>query len=303
MSTTLKEFCHLLENCASRFEEEIRNSIEICRQNLLLNEFTDTKVALEKAKDYHCKEIIKILAGVLTNVKQIIYHDNKIRQLSNRGKLSDEELKDYSYVRRQVSAFSGGEKVVRRELRRATSENSVYCLETWENFLEEEVNKKAVYLSTSLPNINEVPKRNSPKSKRKQKKLVSSTFENILEDEEPRFRSMETLAEESTNEFREIRSELSKSTPEISRDLTVMIDNIDIGENLLEGNQIENEQNESLVTDSNEINFKEVESPKIEKVETKPRVVGFVVSIIIDISRSRSLNYSTTGLEISYKQI
>lgn len=284
MSPTLKEFCHLLEDCASRLEGDLRNSIEICRKRLLLNELTETKVALEKAKDYHYKEIIKILAGVLTNVKQIIHHENKIGQLNNSGKLSDEELKDYSYVRRQVSAFSSGEKVVRREMRRATSENSVYCLETWENFLEEEVNKKALYLSTSLPNINDVPKRNSPQSKRKQKKLVSSTFENILEDEEVRLRSMETLVEDTTNEFKEVRSELSKSTPEISCDITVMADDIDTGENLLVVRQTENEQNESPVNDCNEIDFKEVEqeSRKIEKVDIKPRIVGYVVSIIID---------------------
>lgn len=282
MTTSLKEFCQLIENCVDKVEEEMRNSIETCRQTLLINAFTDTKVALEKAKDYHYKEIIKLLAGVITNVKQIIYHENKIQQLSKKGKLTDEELKDYSYVRRQVSAFSGGEKVVRRELRRATSENSVYCLETWENFLKEDLNKDFLYLSNSLPNINDVPKRQSPKRKRKQKKLVSSTFENILEDEEGRFRSMETLIEETTNQFKDIRSDLSKSTPEISSNITATIDNIDIEENLLVKSETENEDMKGQISEYDRIaDFEDVnqELQKNNKLDTKPRIVGFVVSV------------------------
>lgn len=286
MSTTLKDFCHLLENGANTLEEEIRNSIEICRQSLLNSKLPDTKVALEKAKDYHCKEIINILSGIVTNIKQIMYHENKINQLNNKGKLSEAELKEYSYVKRQVSAFSGGEKVVRRELRRATSENSVYCLDTWENFLKDEVNKDALYLSTSLPNINDVPKRHSPKSKRKQKKLISSTFENILEDdEEARFKSMDTLLEENTNDFREICSDLSKSTPKISCDATLITDIKDTGEHLIDKTQTENEEIESQITDFTDFNeitgcMEDVhqESIKTQKVDTKPKIVGFVVS-------------------------
>lgn len=292
MSATLKEFCDLLQKCALKLEAEMMSSIGKYQKNIMSTEISDTKLALEKAKDYHSKEIITILSGIITNIKQIIYHEDKIKQLNDKEKLTEEELTKYSYVKRQVSAFSGGEKVVRRELRRVASENSVYCLETWEKYLNEEDNNQSVmYSYNSLPNINVVPKRESPKTKRKQRKLVSSTFENILEDEEARLRPMDSLPEEAAEDASGKHSYLSRSTPEIHFATRPRIENI----------QIEKENKDIKVHSTcNDIDNKEinhivgnVHQPLIEStgktsvangnlvdisLDTKPRIVGFVVS-------------------------
>lgn len=306
MTTTLRELCKLLESCAIKLEEEIRNSIESVRRNMLINEFNDTKVALEKAKDYHNKEIITLLSGIITNIKQIVYHEGKIKQLNDKSKLTEEELKNYSYVKRQVNAFSGGETVKRREIRRTASETSVYYLDTWETFLKNEVTKSNLYASNSLPNINVVPMRKSS-SKRKQKKLISSSFENILEDDdEPKTGRLDALQEENSEDPK-INSLLSKSLPNIKDEITPK--SVKVGIDIGEGQQLENvQENEGREsqndkdeikdclgkavrevpiiireTDEDCLNYANEKIPVIkmesgQEVDTKPKIVGFVVS-------------------------
>lgn len=274
----LREFCQLLENCAVRLEEEIRSSIEICRKSMMTNEFTDTKLALEKAKDYHSKEIVTILSGIITNIKQIIYHEGKIRQLNDKEKLSDEELNRYSYVKRQVSAFSGGEKVVRRELRRSASETSVYCLDTWETFLDnEDMKQKTLCGSNSLPNINVVSKRNSIRRKRKEKKFISSTFQDILEDDEGGFKVLDILTEEPSKNFTETSSKLSKSTPDINYNITVGSYKSSTNHQEFQETEHKNNPIHGNITQTEEPIIR-LESDIFGEFDTKPKIVGYLVS-------------------------
>lgn len=288
MAKTLHELCESMENCALRLEDEIRTSIESCHEKLLTSELTDTKIALEKAKDYHSKEIIKLLSGITTSIKQIVFHEYKIKQLNVKNKLSQKEPNEYSYVKRQVGAFSNREKVLRRELRRTASETSVYCLNTWEFFLKsEEFKKETLYSSSSLPNINIVPKRHSARSNRKQKKLISSTFENILEDDEVGFKPMKMFSEESTNVFTRVDSNWSNS--EINNDFNLNPPKMYVDERTL--NQQYQERNEDIVfpdklhiTDDCQKNRQmyefnvNMENGNLKEENTLPKIVGFVVS-------------------------
>lgn len=297
MTTTIREFCELLQNCASKFMEEIENSFKTCRTNVMLNTFTDTKLAIEKAIDSHNKEIILLLSGIITNIKVIVEHESKIRDLRNRQKLSEAELKSLSYVQKQIDAFSGRDQVVRRERRKTASELSVYCLETWDAFLKnEETIKSALITSTSLPNINIVPKRT--KSKRHHKKLVSVTFDNILEDEEGRCNPMEALSEEPSHDFNELIEDFYKSdsscdinicADEIGTEEEVISTEIEVNKELQQKNEndTESQTKNDWNTDCDHDTHLELPLPIIQmddytgqEVDTKPKIVGFLVSFI-----------------------
>lgn len=176
MSATLNELCTNLQENTEKLEEEIKRNIVDCHQLLIDKKATQTKLALEKAKDYHYKEVLDILKDIVNNIKKIIHHERKIRELDDEGNFTSDELKRYSYVQRQVQAFSTPEEVVtKREKRRVASAISVESLEAWEQYLEKKEEEKAIQVEKTT-----IPKRKT-KGNRKKKKFVSSTFNNFLD--------------------------------------------------------------------------------------------------------------------------
>ncbi|KAJ8972019.1 hypothetical protein NQ314_000401 [Rhamnusium bicolor] len=172
MPSALSELCKLMQNCTEKLEEEIKNNINDCHKLLLSNQATETKLALEKAKDYHYKEILDFLKDV--------------------NNFTPEELKRYSYVQRQVNAFSSTEEVVnKREKRRVASEVSLESLEAWEVYLE----KKAEEEKQIQEEKSAIPKRKRMNNRRRKKKFVSSTFNNFLGD-----RMLDSISEDGVSE-------------------------------------------------------------------------------------------------------
>ncbi|KAJ8986122.1 hypothetical protein NQ317_005592 [Molorchus minor] len=192
MTSTLHELCKYMQHCTEKLEEEIKRNIDNCHKLLLDNEATEIKLALEKAKDYHFKEILDILNVIVTNIKKVIFHEEKIRSLSDEEAMSLEELKRYSHVQRQVSVYSNNEK---REKRRVASEISIGSLEAWEQYLE----KKKEEETLNEAEKSEMSKRKRPTGRRRKKKLVSSTFNNFL-DYRTGGRSLDSILEGDTKE-------------------------------------------------------------------------------------------------------
>ncbi|KAJ8923158.1 hypothetical protein NQ315_001712 [Exocentrus adspersus] len=177
MPSALTELCKNLQADTEKLEAELKNNIAQCHKLLIDNKATATRMALEKAKDYHYKEVLDILKDIVNNIRKIIFHEQKIKKLNDEVNITPEELKRYSYVQRQVQAFSNGQGVVtKREKRRVASEISVESLEAWELYLEKkEEEEKVVHVEKV-----EIPKRKT-ESKRRKKKFVSSTFNNFLD--------------------------------------------------------------------------------------------------------------------------
>ncbi|KAG5885224.1 hypothetical protein JTB14_002652 [Gonioctena quinquepunctata] len=199
MGSTLNDLCKYMYSCAEKLEEEIKININDCLNMITNKEATDLKVALEKVKDDHYNEILKLLSDIITNVRKIIYHEDYIKKLTHRKSVSNEEIdrchfspistsmQDLNINKQHRPPISASlqdlprevEKVVRREKRRVVSQVSVYSLEAWEAYL----NKKEA-LEASIPVVMEsstIGRRNK-QSKRKQKKFISSTFNDILDD-------------------------------------------------------------------------------------------------------------------------
>lgn len=147
---------------------------------------SETYAALEKAKLYHYKEIVKNLMEIKTQMSLVRFNFQKIEEFNRKQRLSAEEQKRYSYVTQQIEKFGKpqSQEVVKRLSGRSrhNSDNSsvIESLHVWEDYL---VQKEK---SESMPNLSslsiDVPKR-SHLSNRKNKKFVSSTFNDILEDQ------------------------------------------------------------------------------------------------------------------------
>lgn len=151
MATNLKDFCYTLRDCAQKLEEELMININDCNNMVVSGLGSEIKIALDKAKDIHYKEILTFMREIIINIRKIIYHEEQIRSLSNKEKLSDEEIKKYSYVQRQVSRFDN-KVVMRRERRRGVSNLSSSSLDAWEKYMEEHKNNtESLTLATSLP--------------------------------------------------------------------------------------------------------------------------------------------------------
>lgn len=247
MPSALSHLCSLLHNCTEELEKETKNSINDCCNRITTKQMTDVQVALDKAKDYHYKEIINILSEIITNVKKMLFHEEKIRKLNDQENLTDTEIKRYSHVRRQISNFSGdcpttevvkrapkpnddtestpARPLSRREIRRAASEVSVYSLEAWEQYqMQKEQEESTLTSAISMPNININPKLRLQVGKRKQTKFISSTFNNILDDV-TKSKSLELLNENIEEEKEsdgnsKINQHLTSRSLELLDDLT-----------------------------------------------------------------------------------
>nr|CAH7769337.1 unnamed protein product [Callosobruchus chinensis] len=154
----------------------------------------EVKLALDKAKDYHYKEIIRFMEDIVNDVRKIVLHEHEIQRLQRQERMTEDERKKHSYVRRQIRAFNGSTKVTRREIRRAASEQSINSLEAWENYLDK---KGETGLSTSLPELTFPPaqKRQPGKSRRNQKNR-SSTFNSILDNSSVASQNLGNISEE-----------------------------------------------------------------------------------------------------------
>ncbi|CAH2008925.1 unnamed protein product [Acanthoscelides obtectus] len=106
----LGEFCECLKNCADKLEADIRININEFHNMVTEGVVDEVKLALDKAKDYHYKEIIRFMEDVVNNVRKIMLHEQEIRRLQRQEQMTDEERKRHSYVRRQIKAFNGSDK-------------------------------------------------------------------------------------------------------------------------------------------------------------------------------------------------
>ncbi|CAG9773752.1 unnamed protein product [Ceutorhynchus assimilis] len=218
---SMKQFCKTLKQCAEKLEEDLKYNINGFHNQFFGKTMTETKLALERAKDYHYKEIIDSIAIILKNVEIIIFHQDKIEWLGQEDNFTSEDLKRFSYVKRQVFAFSKQDNVSRseenlsknvskRERRRTASEISIGTLEAWEKYLDKK--------EDPIENIEEikkiVPKRTLSNA-RARKKFVSSTVGGFLDYEERR-RNLDSIVERSSfderNDFNRISECIEEST-------------------------------------------------------------------------------------------
>ncbi|XP_056631008.1 uncharacterized protein LOC130441376 [Diorhabda sublineata] len=179
---TFHEFCKHLYHCAEKLENELKGNIDDSNEMITNKETIDVKLPLQKVKVYHYNEIIKLIKHIETDLKKILYHEECVIKLEKTKKLSGEELQHYCSTGDVDEQNSINDKsFVRRQRRRAASEVSLYTLSTWEAYLQKKSEEENNFKSESASGLVEIPKRNKPMSKRKKKKFVSSTFNDILE--------------------------------------------------------------------------------------------------------------------------
>ncbi|XP_028138733.1 uncharacterized protein LOC114333101 [Diabrotica virgifera virgifera] len=196
---TFHDFCNNVYQCAEKLGDEIETNINYSQNLITTNETIDVKLPLEKVKLYHYCEIIKLLQNVKRDVKKILYHEKSINTLISTKKLSGEEIKHYFSVE-NVNERKSTEYFIRQERRRKASQVSLYTLSTWEAYLKNKEQEEAAIPEASIE-ASAVPKRTAPKSKRKQKKFVSSTFNDILENVDTDIESnCKSIVEENEDE-------------------------------------------------------------------------------------------------------
>nr|CAI5844461.1 unnamed protein product [Callosobruchus analis] len=170
----------------------------------------EVKLALDKAKDYHYKEIIRFMENIVNDVRKIVLHEHEIQRLQAQERMTEEERQRHSYVRRQIRAFNGTTKITKRDIRRAASEQSIHSLEAWENYLDK---KGETGLSTSLPELTFPPvqKRSTGNSRRNQKNR-SSTFNSILDSGSLASQYLGNISEEDKVEEQADNSSLTENS-------------------------------------------------------------------------------------------
>ncbi|XP_050299700.1 uncharacterized protein LOC126738413 [Anthonomus grandis grandis] len=233
---TLKEFCLALQTCAEKLDEEIRYNINEFNNKMFGKEMTETKLALERAKDYHYKEIVDALTEIVKNVNVILFHQEKVEWLSNEQNFSEHDLKRFSYVKRQVYAFSkqqpqptmtrsvenlSATQKVSKQKRRTVSEISVGTLEAWEKYLDQK-EQKEVEVQEKLQEVKKsVPKRTLSNA-RARKKFVSSTLGGFLDNDWKR-KTLDSIEELNIDE-----KNLANCLSEESSDFNESCDSLNI---------------------------------------------------------------------------
>nr|CAH7769338.1 unnamed protein product [Callosobruchus chinensis] len=89
----------------------------------------EVKLALDKAKDYHYKEIIRFMEDIVNDVRKIVLHEHEIQRLQRQERMTEDERKKHSYVRRQIRAFNGSTKVSsikEAPIGKAVSKNTIF---------------------------------------------------------------------------------------------------------------------------------------------------------------------------------
>ncbi|XP_072376413.1 uncharacterized protein [Diabrotica undecimpunctata] len=197
---TFHDFCNNLYQCAEKLGNEIETNINSSQNLITTNETVDVKLPLEKVKLYHYCEIIKLLQNIKSDVKKILYHEKSINTLISTKKLSAEEIKHYFSIENVNEQRKSKEYFIRQERRRKASQVSLYTLSTWEAYLQNKEEEEAAIPEVTIE-ASAVPKRTAPKSRRKQKKFISSTFNDILENVDSDIESnCRSIAEENEDE-------------------------------------------------------------------------------------------------------
>lgn len=220
---TFKHFCDCLYKCAEKIEEELKTNILDTEDLIIKSETIDVKLPLQKVKIYHYNEILQIMNGIKINIKKIVYHDNCIKKLEITRKLSEDEVKNYFAIKsKSTEDLTSTEPVRMRHSRRASSTTLYeYTLSTWEAYLQKKEQQIDVTQTKST-----VAKRSAPKTKRKQRKLVSSTFNDILDTENNDDFDIE--ASSKTNYIQEVdEDEEENCTVSVSSEDEPAVDDLD----------------------------------------------------------------------------
>lgn len=183
---TLKELCGAIHEYTKKLEAELKIELNDLQNQYSSNKLDELKLAQENAKNYHYDEIMHSLSVIYSSIKKLEFHMAQIEWVSDNT--NKEQLRRFSYVKRQIYAFSqngssdSAENALlsKKEQRRSAAELSIGSLGAWENYMkqkeEEEQDVK----------LNEVPKpvvRRKPLNIKKRKKFVSSTYEEFLDKE------------------------------------------------------------------------------------------------------------------------
>lgn len=192
---SMNELCVTLQHCVEKFEEQIKYDLNELQNVVSSQKLDDVKLSLEKAKNYHYEEITSSTQDLMKIVEKITFHMKQIDWLNDEQNINKETLRNFSYVQRQVFAFSqngGGNNNspsilrpmtdVKRNQRKSTSLDSIGSLETWENYLEnkEKENKE---IDKKIENTRKGVVKRTQSDAKKRKKFVSSTMEVFLDQD------------------------------------------------------------------------------------------------------------------------
>ncbi|CAH0563967.1 unnamed protein product [Brassicogethes aeneus] len=186
--TFLKPFYINLLQCCIQLEITVTENLENITTRLREGDYD-----IEKAKDYHYKEILKKLKNIKSQVDSIRENEAELDHLNSIDVLNEAERKRYSYVQEKVKVFSRSECNLNtlhlRESRRASMMASQNSLNAWEQILETNKEKPAdVFLKPPVRNKSIC---------RKNKKFISETFDNFLE-EKPDLETLNSIPETDT---------------------------------------------------------------------------------------------------------
>lgn len=203
---SLRDFCQSLQQCAEKLEQEVKCNINEAHNLFFAKAMDETRLAVEKAKDYHYEEIVKALNQILENVKSLISHQDKIEWLNNEANFSSTDLKQYKKVptrTEQKPSFSRSVENIpqstKRDRRKTVSEVSAQTLEAWEKYLDQKESNESEVLEIATKTEKTVPRRTLSNA-RARKKFVSSTMGAFLDDNGRPAGSLESIIERSQND-------------------------------------------------------------------------------------------------------
>ncbi|ERL90662.1 hypothetical protein D910_08009, partial [Dendroctonus ponderosae] len=219
VAMSLRDFCKSLQQCAEKLEQEVKYNINEAHNLFFAKAMDETRLAVEKAKDYHYGEIVKALNQILENVKSLLSHQDKIEWLSNEANFSSSDLKkckkgpvSASPKSEQKPAFSRSVENIpqntKRDRRKTVSEVSAQTLEAWEKYLDQKESDETEVLEIATRTQNTVPRRTLSNA-RARKKFVSSTMGGFLDDNGRLARSLDSIMEKSQNDEEIYRSTLN----------------------------------------------------------------------------------------------
>ena len=184
MTSAINDMYKRLEDCVDSLEKDVRKSLD----NVTGENFDKTVAALETSKDFHYQEILSQLKQIKDRIQVIAEHNRSLQLLQK--KINGTRI-DRNYIKRQVEVFQRMGMVNRRERKpvRHPETSSMKLLESWEKLIEEQET------NSNLGNFLSVPKRTN--YVRKNKKVISSTVDTLLESSKAKSLSLDVLVEES----------------------------------------------------------------------------------------------------------
>ncbi|XP_076257646.1 uncharacterized protein LOC143194799 isoform X2 [Rhynchophorus ferrugineus] len=208
---TLKELCGAIQEYVNKLECELKIELNDLQNKLSDNKLDELSLSQENAKNYHYEEIMRSLSNIVTSIKKLEFHMSQIEWVG--GITDKEQLRRFSYVRRQIYAFSQNVSenktdnvpLTKIEKRRSAAELSIGSLDAWENYMKQKEKAEENLAKADLPKP--VVKR-KPFNLKKRKKFVSSTFGEFLDEDansslyvisEDEARSQDSLNTDSTS--------------------------------------------------------------------------------------------------------